>query len=282
LIGISSVRADAGRFREALAAAEQAYELGADLSAHERMHASFQVMWTAQAAGEWDRVTEILPWHVDAAAAEPDVSCPNVRGGPPLGGTILAWRGEVERAVELAPVDETARWRDTMFDRSILARYAVLVGRNDLAADITDKMAIEPDRAYYPDGLEPFMEALVELGEDDRARQFVDEARRLSATTRMLGPIASRTEALLLLKQPGHRDRARELLEQALDWFEELAVPFEAARTREALADLVDEPRRTQLLAAALETYEQLGARPFAERVRTSLDRRNGKETQPA
>ena len=277
LVSIASVRSDAGQYREALKAAEEALELAAELSAHERMHASFQVMWTAQAAGEWDRILEILPWHVTAAAAEPDVSCPSVRGGPPLGGTVLVWRGEAERAAELAPVDETARWRDTMFDRSILARYASLTGRRELASAITDQMAAEPDRPYYPDGLEPFLEALVELGDDDKALRYVDDARRLASTTAMLGPIADRTEAQLLLRQGGDRERAHALVEKALHRFDELAVPFESARTRELLAGLEDEPRRSELLGEALQGYERLGARPFAERVRTSL----GRGTEP-
>lgn len=45
---------------------------------------------------------------------------------------------------------------------------------------------------------------------------------------------------------------------------------FEAARTREALADAV-EAERPALLAAALSAYEQLRAEPHAARVRKRL-----------
>ena len=70
----------------------------------------------------------------------------------------------------------------------------------------------------------------------------------------------------------GDRDGGAALLRSALEAFERLPDVFEAARTREALADAV-EADRPALLAAALSAYEQLGAEPHAARVRERLAR---------
>jgi hypothetical protein len=51
-------------------------------------------------------------------------------------------------------------------------------------------------------------------------------------------------------------------------------MPFEAAVTRERLAEIVDAPERDELLRGALEVYERLGATAKAEHVRGSLKRR--------
>jgi len=60
--------------------------------------------------------------------------------------------------------------------------------------------------------------------------------------------------------------------------FDRLGTPFELARSLEMLADLVEEPERSDLLTAALASYDALGARPFADRVRAAL---GGKVTSP-
>jgi len=39
---------------------------------------------------------------------------------------------------------------------------------------------------------------------------------------------------------------------------------------------VVEEPRRSELLKQALRAYEELGARPFVDRIRSGLD--GGKE----
>jgi hypothetical protein len=59
------------------------------------------------------------------------------------------------------------------------------------------------------------------------------------------------------------------MLRQAVDGFDRVSS-FEAARTREALA-AIDPGDRGMLIAAALATYERLGARPHADRVRAVL-----------
>jgi hypothetical protein len=170
----------------------------------------------------------------------------------------------------MVPLDNLGPERETMFDKAILARYAILGGRRDLAAEIVDSMAAEADRFNYPDGFEPFMETLIDLGRDDQMGKAVEAARRMSTTSVLLGPLADRAEASVA-RGGGDVDRARRLLETAVARFDELGSPFEAARTREELAALIEEPRRSELLSQALEEYERLRAVPFIERVRAQL-----------
>jgi hypothetical protein len=65
---------------------------------------------------------------------------------------------------------------------------------------------------------------------------------------------------------PGLRDRAG----RALAEYERLGNPFEAARTREYLAETSPAEQRAPVLEAAIRQYEQLGA-PYSERVRASM-----------
>jgi class 3 adenylate cyclase/tetratricopeptide (TPR) repeat protein len=270
LSGVAEIRAEEGRYGEALASAEQAFEQAAELSPHERMHTSFTLMWAAGALGLWDRALEVLPWHAQAAAAEADVSCPMVRGGPALGAIILARRGDRARALELVPVDERALDRQTLFDRALVALYATEVGQLEFAGELADRIYAQEERAQWPDGLDAYVEALALLGRDEQVKALLPALRRMTKSSAIFEPVAARFEGELLIKG-GEVDLARPLLERALERFEALSVPFEVARTRELLARLADPPAARQLLENALETYRRLGALPYVARVEAAL-----------
>ena len=84
----------------------------------------------------------------------------------------------------------------------------------------------------------------------------------------VLAPASDRALGLLQLWN-GDAAGARPLLERALAEYERLGNPFDAARTREYLADALPADKRAPVLEAALRQYEQLGAKPHAERVRS-------------
>jgi hypothetical protein len=66
------------------------------------------------------------------------------------------------------------------------------------------------------------------------------------------------------------------LLGAAVASFDRLSVPFEAAQTRELLAQVSEPEVAHDLLESALETYRRLGAAPSAARVEGALARLPG------
>ena len=95
---------------------------------------------------------------------------------------------------------------------------------------------------------------------------FLPELRARQELVAAGRPTADRAEGLARAAAGGRAD-AIALLEASIRQFDVLDL-YEGARTREALAALMDEPGdRAELLAAALETYERLGAVPDARRL---------------
>ena len=86
----------------------------------------------------------------------------------------------------------------------------------------------------------------------------------------ILGPACDRAEGLAEAAA-GKRWNATELLKGALGAFERLSVPFEAARTREALAGITGAEESRDYLEHAMATYERLGALPYHERAQSRL-----------
>src|SRR5207244_13375480 len=113
------------------------------------------------------------------------------------------------------------------------------------------------------------VDALVALHDADELRAFLPRAERIRQAVAILGPSIDRAKGLLHLWE---RDTtgARPSLERALAEYERLGSPFEAARTREYLAEALPADERAPVLDAALRQYEQLGATPHAERVRAA------------
>jgi hypothetical protein len=111
-------------------------------------------------------------------------------------------------------------------------------------------------------------DALVALEDWEGLAAFLPDLRARQWLLAVGEPTADRAEALVRAAA-GEIGPAVELLERAIAGFDRLS-PFEAARTREALAAL-DPGRRATLLDEALATYDRLGARPHAERVRGAL-----------
>ena len=81
----------------------------------------------------------------------------------------------------------------------------------------------------------------------------------------MLNAYVERAEGQALAAK-GDTAGAHESLWRALDAFAGFPHVFEAARTKEAMAHVSDEPERLRLLGEAIATYRSLGAKPHLER----------------
>jgi len=114
------------------------------------------------------------------------------------------------------------------------------------------------------------IEALTALDRPDELAAFLPDARAYQDGFAMLPPACDRAEGDVAAAA-GDPERARALWIEALNAFETLDVPYEAAATRERLASVSARDAAMAFLQDAFGTYERMGARPAAERVRRAL-----------
>jgi hypothetical protein len=258
----------AGGFQEAMALARRCHELSAGTNPHQLMHATWPLLAALYHLGRWHELAPIVDEHVAAFEQDPAVECQFVRDGPVIGATVLLHMGEVERARALAAVvgdpmaePETASaWQ---------ARFAVAAGDPELARRISADKFLE-GRLYGPQHAFALLEALLALGDLAAVAEFLPTARANLAGNAMLAPACDRGEGLLHTGS-GRRREATRALRAAVDGFERLGVPFEAARTREHLATVVPAAEARSLLEAAGATYQRLGATPGHQAVKDRL-----------
>ena len=127
------------------------------------------------------------------------------------------------------------------------------------------------EAAFFELGICALIDALERLDMADELRDFLPAAEaRLDAVVR-IGPTIARARAWLA-HRGGDDAAARLHLKAALERFVQLGIPFEIGRSAERLARLTPKPEQTELLRRALDTYESVGAQPYAQRVRESLE----------
>jgi DNA-binding CsgD family transcriptional regulator len=193
-------------------------------------------------------------------------------------------QGRSEEAAAL--LDETAAYPPAQVCR---ARLALDRGDSLRAVELLDRALRQtaPDRAVdrFP-ALELLVRARIARGEPDEAAAAVESLREIE---RLVGTAPVRAHADLadgiLAAARGDHDRARTLLEDAVDRFERSGGPFETARARIELATTLVALNRPDTAereaAAALHALVELGAPVEAERARRLLDaaRRTGSRT---
>lgn len=160
------------------------------------------------------------------------------------------------------------------------ARLALDRGESRRAVELAERVLRQTPGQRTLDRL-PALELLVHAR---IARGDLDEAAAALADVRTAGQLAG-TAALracadldegVLLAARAEHERARELLEDAVDRFLRCAAPFEAAQARIELATSLVALGRTgaarREAAAALQALEELGAAVEAARARRLLD----------
>jgi DNA-binding SARP family transcriptional activator/tetratricopeptide (TPR) repeat protein len=257
-----------GGFAEGAELARRAHALSTSADPHQRMHATWPLLAALYHLGRWDELPPLVEEHAAAFRQNPAVECQFVRDGPVIGATVLAHLGELERAAALAAMvgdpmaePETASaWQ---------ARFAVACGDPATGRQISTEKAFE-GRLYGPQHALSLLEALLALEDWPAVAEFLPAARQNLDGNALLGPFCDRAEGLLHARA-GRRPAARRALRRALARFEQLEVPFEAARTREGLAAVEPAPAARSLLEAAMATYQRLGAGPCLLAVRSRL-----------
>ena len=243
--------------------------LGRDLRPHDVNHSTMNLIAALSLSGQWDEIPAVIDEHLRAFDEQPDGSCPFAMSAFPLGAIFHARRGTLDEGRELlAKKTPESEWPVGMVE-AFRAMATLALGDAVAARDEARRVLDTGERNYAE---EPAIEvlvladALVALEDWAGIRAALPELRARQDLVAAGRPTVDRAEALARAAE-GDRAAAIELLEAAVARFEDLD-PYQAARTREHLAALVDAPeRRRRLVAQALATYERLGARPDAERL---------------
>jgi DNA-binding CsgD family transcriptional regulator len=215
------------------------------------------------ATGDWSRADHELKQAMHLA----DHAMPAIRA---IAAACLAElrlaQGRVAEARQLI-----AGFEDRAVSTSAVARLALVDGELDRATTVlVRRLDALGDEAVQSARLRELL-GEIQLTRGDLPAAM-DSARRLATTGRAVEcPIIEHRAFRLLgraLTAEGEPDEARPLLESALAGFAELELPVEVARTRMALADLLDRRDRDLAIAeakAAHSTFDELGAAPEAD-----------------
>jgi class 3 adenylate cyclase/tetratricopeptide (TPR) repeat protein len=264
----------ASRFDEALSLSTRSYEMAKNLAAHDFMHSTYGKMLALYHLGRWDELLAVFDEHMAVFDQERGVLCFAVRGGPFLGALVMAHRGEVDsaRALAMDALGDAMKVRPgirSMYAEVLLACGDIEEGRAAAEAAWTrDSKTKDASKSPWDRPLFAVLEARVRANDLQAIADVLPDVRSLNEIPRAHA-LADRAEALTL----GAADPAggKALFENAIATFDEIGIPYEAARTREMLAALVVGSDAEPLLAAALVAYEALGAKPHAERVRAAI-----------
>jgi class 3 adenylate cyclase/tetratricopeptide (TPR) repeat protein len=249
--------------------ADQSAEVARHMSAHDQMHATSVQMTAADWLGDWDRVESVLAEHLANFEQESTVHCLSVQSGPNRGALVVAHRGDAARARALAeraiPFEPTpGPIQSTAAD--------VLVAVGDPAAGLaTARVVLERGPGWrQPEAAVAAIHALEAVEDWPALSALTAEVEGLRSASPYVDAHLDRATGRGLTAA-GQLDEGVAALRRSIDTFDRIPVVFEAARTREALADTVPD-ERAELLATALATYERLGATPHVERVRRKLE----------
>jgi len=260
-----------GRYEHGLDLAQRSYELAKQLAPHDVLHATYELIYGNASLGRWELIDALHEEHLMGFREETDMSCPFVRGGLLVSAAVLAHRGDLDRAREMAEL-VPMNWSEPALPEALHGLALLALGDAAAARDEAARILAAKRRLTYEEApLEAVLmvEALVALHDAEGLRAFLPDAERIREAVALLAPASDRAAGLMRLWD-GDLAGARPLLEHALATYERLGNPFEAARTRESLADALPASERAPVLNAALRAYERLGATPFAQRVRSA------------
>jgi class 3 adenylate cyclase/tetratricopeptide (TPR) repeat protein len=258
----------AGDVARSLDLARRSHELARDLSPHDQMHASFAVIRAAYALGEWDELEAILEEHLANHELEAEVRCIAIQGGPSIAALAVAHRGDTERAMALAR--RSRFWEEQPGPvEGLVADALVATGATDEGLHLARGVLTQGARWRWFEagvaalhGLEA-TEAWAEL------RDLVPTLEEMRRGYPLLDALAERAHGRALLAA-GDNEAGIAALRRSIAGFDRLPMPFEAARSREALAEAIPADARS-LLDEAASRYRQLRATPHIDRVERQL-----------
>jgi LuxR family transcriptional regulator, maltose regulon positive regulatory protein len=222
--------------------------------------------------GRWTEAEALL-----RASAEDFSRSRPAMAGAPLVGLAELRRRQGRRAEAEALLDEAGS-----SSKGLLCRARLALDRDDTlqAVELLERLLRRLPAESVLDrapALELLISAWVARGELDEAASALAALREIerSVGTPALRASADLAEGMLEAAR-GEHDRARALLEDAVDLFQDSGAPFEAALARIEFAASLAALGRTgpaeREAAAALECLLELGANTEAERARRILE----------
>jgi len=212
---------------------------------------------------------------------------------PPMVGDAIARLGELRRRQgRLAEAAELFA-RSESHTLSLLGRAALALDRDQPsdAAELADRYLrrfADRGRVERSVGLEVAIQALVRLGEQERAIDALSELREIAARarTRPIGAALASSEGTLAAASGDH-DAARRSFEDALDLLADCNAPFESGRVRLDLAATLEalgrEDQARREVEVAIATFREIGADGERARAEAMLDKlRNASVMRPA
>jgi DNA-binding CsgD family transcriptional regulator len=158
-------------------------------------------------------------------------------------------------------IDDSARWALGLLD----------LGRSDPASALAHLRGIRHPVVLVFSSLER-VEAAWQAGERETAQAWLAELEHLARATRQPWTLARAAHGRALLAQGTAAEHA---FTEALHHHTAATRPFEHARTHLAYGETLRRARRRAdartPLRTALDTFDQLGATPWADRARTEL-----------
>ena len=259
-----------GAHDRALAHARTAYALAQAISPHDRLHGTFMVMACLCQLGRWSEMEPFLDEHLATLEGpEAHMSCPYLGGGAVLGAIGLCHLGKVQRAREVAarvtPDPDHPGYVD-----ALRGRLAIELGDPQTGRAIAERLVLlgrRPGPWEIPFESILLVEALEAQGDWRALHRFLPTARTRGAYLAAMTPTCDRAEGVARAVA-GAADEAVALLGRAIDGFDRLLLPLQAARAREQLSRVVGDGT---LLHSALEAFAGLGAVRDAARAREAL-----------
>ncbi|MEP6468933.1 MAG: adenylate/guanylate cyclase domain-containing protein [Chloroflexota bacterium] len=257
-----------GDVARSLELARQSRELARDLSPHDQMHASFAVIRAAYALGEWDEVEQILDEHLANYELEANVRCNAIQGGPSLGALVVAHRGDAERAIVLTR--KSHMWEELPGPvEGMVADTLIASGATEEGLELARHVLRDAPRWRWVDAAVAALDGLEATQAWDELRDLIPRLAELRRGYPLLDALAERAHGRTLLAV-GETSEGIGALRRAIGAFDRLPVSFEAARTREALAEAIPDEARS-LLEEAVGVYGKLRAAPHLERAQRRL-----------
>lgn len=230
-----------GDAERALAIFRSTHERARDLTAHERMHATYFVMAAQYRLARWQDMEPYASEHMRTFDEETvDINCPFTRSGPVLAAMLFERLGQPD-AVVAAVERIVPNWERPGLVEAWIAERALRRGETLEAREVAGRVRSfgrGPSLDEPPYELGVLIETLGELAtEPADAALLLAEVRERSTRVAWLDPAADRAEGRRAVAA-GHTTEARAALERALGGYRALRMPNEIARVEADLSAL--------------------------------------------